>query len=224
MRLQRWIVAALGLSVVLNVAAAALYLTRPRPAPKPDIYRMERIDMFRQLRTPSDLVMLGDSLTDRGEWHELLGVRSVANRGIAGDTLAGAMSRLDTVTAVKPKTVAIMLGINDLLSGEPVDACITRYAALLDALGRIDPSPRIIAQTVLPVGRNEGTSNESIRTFNAKLAELCAAHRCEVLDLFPAFVAADGFIRPELTNDGVHLTGRGYTLWASLLRPLLAGS
>jgi hexosaminidase len=221
--MRRWIVVALVLSVVLNAVAAVAYLTRAtRPSQRPDVYRMDRIDQFRQLPTTTqpELVMLGDSLTDRGEWHELLG-SGVANRGIAGETLASVVQRLDTVIALKPKTVAIMLGVNDLLAGESVDVCIARYAEVVTALQRSAPRPRIIVQGVLPVGRDIRVSADAIRLFNTKLGALCAAHSCEVIDLYPAFVASDGFMKTELTTDGVHLTGRGYTLWASLLRPRL---
>jgi lysophospholipase L1-like esterase len=219
MRLHRWLVAGLALSVAANVAVAVVYLMRPPPAARPDVYRMDRIDQFRRLTTTEpDLVMLGDSLTDRGEWHELLGARVVANRGIAGETLSGVMARLDTVVALKPKSVAIMLGINDLLAGEPVDTCLTRYTAIIDALQRLQPAPRIVVQSVLPVGRNVAASNEAIRLLNTQLSSLCIARNCEFLDLFPAFVAGDGFINSELTTDGVHLNGRGYVLWASRLK------
>jgi lysophospholipase L1-like esterase len=212
MRLRRWIAVALALSVTLNVVAAVLYLTRPKPAPKPDIYRMDRIDLFRQVTTKPELVMLGDSLTDRGEWHELLGP-GVVNRGIAGDTLAGVMQRLDTVSTLEPKAVAIMIGINDLLAGMPVAQCAARYDQLIAALQRV--APRVIVQTVLPVGRDVGVSNATIQQLNSELRRLCADKRCELLDLFPLFVAADGFLDGALTTDGVHINGRGYRRWAT---------
>ncbi|VDA83922.1 hypothetical protein BANRA_01348 [Escherichia coli] len=38
--------------------------------------------MFELLKEQRDIVMLGDSITARGEWNELLPSLSVANRGI----------------------------------------------------------------------------------------------------------------------------------------------
>ena len=49
---------------------------------------------------------------------------------------------------------------------------------------------------------------------------MCAAKGCEFLDLFPRFATDSGALKPDLTTDGVHLTGSGYKLWAELLRPV----
>ena len=177
--------------------------------------------MFEQLAsTPADLLLLGDSLTDRGEWHELLG-RPVANRGIAGDTIAGATARLAPIDAQHPKTIAIMLGINDLLSGRSATECAARYTQLLAAVKRFAPPPRIIVQSVLPVGHDVGLANDVIRQLNDQLRASCATHGCEYIDLVPAFAAPDGALQPALTSDGVHLTGAGYRRWAELLSATL---
>ena len=39
-------------------------------------------------------VMRGDSITDHGEWNELLGREDVINRGIGGDTTYGVLKRI----------------------------------------------------------------------------------------------------------------------------------
>jgi lysophospholipase L1-like esterase len=209
-------------SVTLNLAGIGFYLLRANNPPRPDIYRRDRETMFEQLaRSSADVVLLGDSLTDRGEWHELLG-RPIVNRGVSGDTIAGATARLEPIRTMRPKTIAILLGINDLLSGRPVTQCIAGYTALLAAVKRFDPPPRIIVQSVLPVGHELGVSNAVIDALNDQLRALCAAQGCEYLDLVPGFAAPDGSLQPTFTNDGVHLTGEGYRRWSELLGPALA--
>lgn len=218
-RLSRLLLAALALSVLANVAGLVVYSTRTQPH-RPDWYRMGRIDLFQQLGSQADFVMLGDSLTDHGEWDELLGDDRIANRGIAGDTIAGATHRIDSVLALKPTTIAVMLGINDLLGGVSVDTCAARYAALVDALKRAQPAPRIVVQSVLPIASDAGVSSKAIQELNAALRAMCAAKGCEFLDLFPRFATDGGALKPDLTTDGVHLTGSGYKLWTELLRPV----
>lgn len=223
-RTRRWVLVALALSLVLNLVGGVLYLQR-RAARKPrvDIYRIDRMDQLQRLATTTraDVVLVGDSLTDHGEWRELLAAIDVANRGIAGDTIAGVTARIDTVLALHPKTVAVMIGINDLLAGTPPATCARRHAALLAALTRSNPAPRVIVQSILPVGKGVGVSNDVIRSLNDQLRTLCSANGCEFVDLVPAFLV-DGALNPALTTDGVHLNGRGYTLWAESLRPALA--
>jgi len=43
------------------------------------------------------LSMLGDSITEQVDWHELFPGRANSHRGIAGDTSAGVVNRLDEV-------------------------------------------------------------------------------------------------------------------------------
>jgi lysophospholipase L1-like esterase len=218
------VLVALVLSLVLNLVGGVVYLQR-RAARKPraDIYRIDRMDQLQHLASTSraDVVLVGDSLTDHGEWRELLANIDVANRGIAGDTIAGVTSRLGAVLALQPKTVAVMVGINDLLSGTSAATCLERHAALLAALKRGNPAPRVLLQSILPVGRAVGLSNDVIRSLNDQLRTLCSANGCEFVDLFPAFVV-DGALDPTLTTDGVHLNGRGYERWAESLRAALA--
>ena len=225
-RQRRWTLVALAASVLINVVGVAFYLLRStKDAPKSDVYRHDREDMFDQLaRGSADLVMLGDSLTDRGEWHELLGRDRVANRGVAGDTIAGARARLAPTKSLRAKTIVVMLGINDLLSGRSVAACVDDYRRLLADLAAFEPPPRIVVQSVLPVGAQISLSNQPIRELNEQLRALCVAPRCEFLDVFSALVGPDGALPASRSGDGVHLDGDGYVQWAASLRRTLAGS
>ncbi|HEY5923262.1 MAG TPA: GDSL-type esterase/lipase family protein [Kofleriaceae bacterium] len=210
-------------SLLVNVAGVVLYLQRSgKRAPRPDIYRQDREAMFEVLAGTStpDVVMFGDSLTDRGEWPELLKNARVVNRGIAGDTIAAARTRVAALAPLRPKTIAVMLGINDLLGGASVADCIAHYTELLAALKQGDPAPRIVVQSVLPVRAPISLSNDVIRQLNAQLRELCAARGCEFLDAHAAFGGSDGALDASLTTDGVHLNGRGYTRWAAQLGTL----
>ena len=164
--------------------------------------------------------MFGDSLTDRGEWHELLAVDSVANRGISGDTIAQARERVESIRALHPTTVVVMLGINDLLVGRSVSSCVTEYRALLSVLSAT-PSPRIVVQSVLPVGAQVALAPQQIRQLNEQLRELCTPPHCEFVDVWSAFADPTGSLDSALSSDGVHLNGRGYARWAEVLRSVL---
>jgi len=61
-----------------------------------------------------EIVMLGDSLTEWGNWHELVPEHRVINRGIAGDTSSGVLDRLQEVIERRPKVVFVMIGTNDI--------------------------------------------------------------------------------------------------------------
>ena len=39
------------------------------------------------------------------------------------------------------------------------------------------------------------------------------------INLYPLFVDAEGKLRRELTNDGLHLLGQGYIIWRDAIKP-----
>jgi lysophospholipase L1-like esterase len=41
------------------------------------------------------------------------------------------------------------------------------------------------------------------------------------VDLWPALATPEGALRPELTQDNVHLNGDGYRAWVHVLRPII---
>ena len=45
--------------------------------------------------------------------------------------------------------------------------------------------------------------------------------RAQYLDLWPTFAQEDGEIRPEFSDDRLHLSEQGYEAWLSELRPAI---
>ena len=50
-----------------------------------------------------DWVFIGDSITERGQWHELFTDVIVANRGIGHDITTGVLNRIDTIVNTEAK-------------------------------------------------------------------------------------------------------------------------
>nr|WP_313770070.1 GDSL-type esterase/lipase family protein [[Scytonema hofmanni] UTEX B 1581] len=95
-------------------------------------YYWHKKSQFEKLpKSESDIIMLGDSITDEGEWTELLGL-NVKNRGISGDTTERILHRLDSILESKPKQVFLMIGINDLMNdGKSVTVTLEQYKKIL---------------------------------------------------------------------------------------------
>jgi hexosaminidase len=165
---------------------------------------------------PGDVVLLGDSLTDGARWEELFPGLAVRNRGVPGDTTADVLARLDQVTSRKPAQVLLMIGTNDLGFGASVDATAERYGAILARLRRDAPATRVAVLSVLP---RRAAERAHIEALNHALEGLARSHGAEWVELYPAFVAPDGSIRDDLSNDELHLTGAGYLEWRRLIAP-----
>jgi hypothetical protein len=178
-------------------------------------YGANKLELFDRLPVgPDDIVFLGDSLTEGGPWHELLADSRCKNRGISGDTSAGVLRRLRQVLDGQPAQIFLMVGVNDLLKGMPVDEVAANIRRIVEAVKEASPRTRLTIQSCLPVNPailGEG-DNEAIRALNEAIAALGTPY----LDLYPAF-ERDGRLDPAYTHDGIHLNGAGYMVWREAL-------
>ncbi len=77
--------------------------------------------MFIVCSGQKNIVMLGNSLTNRISWNELLGRDDVANRGIGSDITAGFTHRINFAFNVNPKTRKLNIEIKKLATIRKID-------------------------------------------------------------------------------------------------------
>ena len=222
--MMRWI---LVLSLAINAAGAIIYVSRKMRQPVLGVSsrNLARAALFHELAASSvvrDVVVLGDSLTDRGEWWELLG-RPVANRGIGGDTVADVRARIGDVVALQPRVLFVLVGVNDLLGGTSPELLAIAHAALVAELrGRL-PHTRIVVESLLPI-RDELLAEDgplttaTVRRANELLQRGAAAAGAEWLDVNAALADATGQLDARYSDDGSHLSAAGYRAWAAVLK------
>jgi lysophospholipase L1-like esterase len=162
----------------------------------------------------ADVVMLGDSITESGNWTKLFDRPDVLNLGISGDTSAGILNRLHQVIAHKPRIVFLMIGVNDFLHDIPLD--LTKYHIRLIVSLLIKNDIRPIIQSTLFV-RGYPEVNAKIRALNDDLRLWCAENKITFVDL-NEFLSLNGMLRADVSNDGIHLNGNGYVLWGDAIR------
>jgi lysophospholipase L1-like esterase len=222
--MMRWIVA---LSLATNAAFAILCLSWKlrQPVRAVSSRNLARAAHFHELAASSavrDVVVLGDSLTDRGEWWELLD-RPVANRGIGGDTVADVRARLGDVVALQPRVLFVLVGMNDLLDGASPELLSMAHAALVAELRARLPHTRIVIESLLPI-RDELLAAESslttatVRRANELLQRGAAAAGAQWLDVHAALADATGQLDARYSDDGLHLSAAGYRVWAAALQ------
>ncbi|MCQ2009270.1 GDSL-type esterase/lipase family protein [Sporolactobacillus sp. STSJ-5] len=188
-------------------------------------YYYDRKDLFSQLKlSNSDIVFLGDSLTDYNEWSESFNHNSsIVNRGIAGDRIWGVYDRLDEITSGHPKKIFLMIGINDLGNGESISSIVTYYQKIIDTVKKKTPKTDLIIQSNLPVNDRKntqalpGVKNSDIIKLNEQVKQLTDKKNVTFINLYPLFVKK-GEMNPSLTTDGVHLNAKGYTIWENVIR------
>ncbi len=185
----------------------------------------QKVSLFRALPTmPGEIIFLGNSLTDLGEWAEMWPGVPIRNRGISSDITFGVLARLDEVTARQPAKVFLLIGINDLARGIPVEVVLANHARIIARVQQESPRTQLFVQSLLPTHpdfdeyRNHQGKAAQIRAVNAGLAQLCVGQKnVYYLDLHKAFADDEGHLDKRYTQDGLHLTGAGYRQWQQVL-------
>ncbi|MEE4313902.1 MAG: GDSL-type esterase/lipase family protein [Desulfofustis sp.] len=162
-----------------------------------------------------ELLFLGDSLIDYGDWPQRLPEHRVTSRGVPGETTTELVRRLDRGTRdVRPAAVILMIGTNDLLLGRR-DAAATIRLIVADLRRRLANSTLIV--TGLPPFALPGLAPRT-DALNKEIEQICSQASCLLCDLQQPFRAARS---KPFAADGVHLSETGYRIWATELRRLL---
>lgn len=190
-------------------------------------YWHQRATLFEaQPVSAGDIVFLGDSITDGGEWCELFGGCRFKNRGISGDISQGVYDRLDAVTGGHPAKIFLMIGVNDLSRGVPEDTIVANIGKIIDKVHADSPDTRFYLQSILPVNEDKGmfqghtARRADIAPLNERLRALAEDKGAVYIDLYGSFtVEGTDKLNPDYTNDGLHLLGPGYLLWKKIVEP-----
>lgn len=181
------------------------------------------------------VVFMGDSITDNMHSEQRFGPffpgKPYLNRGIGGQTTAQMLLRFyPDVIALHPKAVVIFGGTNDIagnLGPVSLESIEDNLAGMADmARGN---GIKVIMATVMPVcdlpgkpAMTPGRPPETILKLNGWIKEYAASHNAVLLDYFSATVNEKGLLRPELTEDGLHPTAKGYEIMNPLAEKAIA--
>ena len=216
-------------TLLLVCFCCALITTRAQTPEWDSTYRPGLYEFEAQLyqsypHSTSDIVFLGNSITDRADWNELLGMHNVHNRGISGDITFGVLERLSEVTDGKPRKVFILIGINDISRNIPDSFIVKNYKRIIQRIKKESPRTKIYFQTLLPVNneftqfKNHYNKDEHILWLNEQIRALGKQEKITVIDLYPHFLNNEKKLDRKYTLDGLHLNAEGYKVWAALLK------
>lgn len=219
-------IAASGIMALAAITAKAQ--DTPAQQYSPSTFHVQRATLFEVLPVDStDIVMLGNSITNGCEWSELLGRPNIKNRGISGDITEGVIRRLKPIVDGQPAKVFLLIGINDLSRGYTPDSITARIFRIVDTIKSESPRTQVYVQSLLPLNPSFNMFNSHMQhaaeivPINARLANEASGHGYTFIDLYPAFVNAEGLLDPAYTNDGLHLLGAGYLRWRDIITPYL---
>ncbi len=198
---------------------------------------------FNQLSTNAqgfdgELIFIGDSITQGWEnegkavWAKEFAPRGALNLGISGDRTQHVLWRLanGNFDGIKPsrtgkRWVVIMIGTNNTGQGndpnrntpeEIADGIVAVTQAVEDAM----PDAKILLLGVFPRGEypTDNRQRDDIKTINGFIVSVQDRHRNFFKDIGSTFLSPTGMIPKDIMPDFLHLSPKGYQLWADAIK------
>lgn len=188
-----------------------------------------------------DVYFIGDSITRRwgatdypellANWTKNFFGWNAGNFGWGADTIQNILWRLQNgeLDEVHPKVIVVLAGTNNVGNKPPGDAeaveasagAISRgIKAILDVARAKAPRATIVVTAIFP--RNDNIAvMPLINAANLRVAAFADGETVRYLNVNDRLADAEGKLFEGMTNDGLHLTVRGYQVWADALKPIL---
>jgi lysophospholipase L1-like esterase len=195
-------------------------------------YHDENARVAPPAKNENRVVFLGDSITDSWDNPKYGGFfpgKPYFDRGISAQTTPQMLLRFRAdVVALHPKVVVILAGTNDLAGNtgpmtlEQIEDNLASIAELA-AVNHI----RVVLASILPVSDYESGDGkpiiqttkrppEKIRALNEWIKNYVANNKLTYLDYYSAMADDRGFLKEELSEDGLHPNAKGYAVMAPL--------
>ncbi len=219
-----------GILFSLSSIAAEKQHSAVKPVPRQGGW-MKRHNSFndRVAKGNVDLVFIGDSITQgwegrgKGVWAKHYGKRNAVNLGIGGDRTQHVIWRLDNgnLKDITPKAAVIMIGTNN--SGNNSSKEIADgVEVIVKQIRTKSPKTQILLLGVFPRGKNNADKRRKVNEgANAIFSKLDDGKYVHYLDIGPKFLQKDGTLTREIMPDLLHLSQKGYTIWAESIEAKL---
>lgn len=171
-----------------------------------------RIEQFKMFVIPTDIVMIGDSITHEGHWKDMFPNIKIANRGVGGDRTDDVLRRINDIISLKPNKAFLMVGINDIGWGRCVQDVIDDYLKIIEILQK--NNIEIFIQSTIECNRRIcGKKLDRVRLLNEKLQNYSRENDLYFINLNEILSEEKNGLLDKYTTDGIHLSGAGYMVW-----------
>lgn len=210
------------------------------PVPKTDKGWVTRHESFvaKAKAGGVDLLFLGDSITHGWEgggkdvWKSRFAPLKAANFGIGGDRTQHVLWRITEgkeLEGIDPKVAVLMIGTNNIGS-DSADQIAAGVAAIVAELQKQKPHIKVLVLGVFPRSGKQakdlkdpkvvapGEFQPKVKAINEKLAKLDDGKAVKYLDIGDKFLTPEGVLTKEIMPDFLHLTPKGYEIWADAIR------
>jgi len=177
-----------------------------------------------------DLIFIGDSITHNWEkagkevWAKYYGHRKAVNLGIGGDRTEHVLWRLDNgnIDGISPKVAVVMIGTNNHPPRNTGEEIADGIIAICKKLRTRLPETKILLLGIFPREPKSCLMRKELAKASKIASKIADGKKIYYLDIGDKFVEPDGSISREIMKDYLHLTPKGYRIWAEAIEPKLA--
>src|SRR5262245_39268040 len=184
-----------------------------------------------------DVYFAGDSITRRwgatdypdflANWKQNFHGWNAGNFGWGADTIQNVLWRLTNgeLDGVKPKVIIVMAGTNNV-GAAPRDRAAAAgdiaegLRAVLDICKQKAKDAVVILMGITPRNDNPGAMATIDKT-NEQLAQFADGKNVRYLNINDKLADKDGKLLEGMSPDRLHLSTKGYQVWADALKPVL---
>ena len=183
-----------------------------------------------------DVLFLGDSITQgwngggKAAWKETFEPMKAANFGIGGDRTEHVLWRITEgkeLEGINPKVAVLMIGTNNVPAGNSPDQIAEGVTAIVKELRKQRPETKVLLLGVFPRAGKSTKESKSVPAsdlqpkigqINTIIAKLDDGKTVKYLDIGAKFLEADGSLSREVMPDYLHLSPKGYAIWADAIK------
>ncbi len=235
-------VAVAGLVVGAWVVAALGQQGNPatKPEPRKDKGWVARHEAFQAKAKAGgvDVLFLGDSITQgwegngREAWAKTFAPLKAANFGIGGDRTQHVLWRITEgkeLEGIDPKVVVLMIGTNNIGS-DSAEQIAEGVSAIVSEVRKQKPKAKVLLLGVFPRSGKPAKELKTdsvataaelqpkVKAINERLAKLDDGKNVKYLDIGDKFLNPDGGLPKDNMPDFLHLSPKGYEIWADAIK------
>jgi lysophospholipase L1-like esterase len=174
-----------------------------------------------------DILFMGDSITNGWRrqklWKDKYEPLKGANFGIGGDRTQNVLWRIKNgeCDGISPKVVVLMIGTNNMGNNSAQEIADGIKAVVKEFCSRL-PKSKLLLLGIFPRSdKPEHEIRRKIKDVNQEIAKLDDGKSIRYLDIGEKFLDAKGVLSEDIMYDFLHLTSKGYRIWADAMDPTL---
>ena len=213
---------------------------QPVPQSNP-LFALAHRDLLKKAKSGViDVYFVGDSITRRwhgndypsfqANWNKNFFGWNAANFGWGGDRTENVLWRLEhgELDGVNPKVIVLLIGTNNVGEAPPegndgalIDDVVNGIKAILGVVQQQAPNAKIVLMGITPRNANGDTAvMPTISRINDRIAKFADGAKIKYLNINEKLADREGRLYDGVTEDGLHLSTKGYQIWADALKPI----